>query len=331
MYNSGNSSKNVRGSNIIDGTVETVDIADDAVTVDKLANAINTDIATGVSGSTTAGDALPKAGGAMTGAITTNSTFDGRDVATDGAALDVLDLAINSSANATAITIDASENVGIGTTSPDGRLHVQTATAGTVTASPQADDLVVENSVEGGITIITPDAYSARIRFTSPSTNTDVGGADIFYRQNINKMSIGTTVAGGVLGFKTDNSDEALLITADGRGLSQFTAKAWVNFNGTGTVAIRDSHNVSSITDNGTGDYTTNFTNAMANTNYSVSLSATVRNNAASILQTGIRSTTAGWTTGAGAMLTTSVRTLNRSSSGSDIDTDVQTVVVFGD
>ena len=45
-------------------------------------------------------------------------------------------------------------------------------------------------------------------------------------------------------------------------------AKAWVNFNGTGTVAIRDSFNVSSITDNGTGNYTINFTTSMANTNY---------------------------------------------------------------
>ena len=47
-------------------------------------------------------------------------------------------------------------------------------------------------------------------------------------------------------------------------------AKAWVNFNGTGTVAIRDHLNVSSITDNGTGLYTVNFTTAMANTNYAV-------------------------------------------------------------
>jgi len=45
-------------------------------------------------------------------------------------------------------------------------------------------------------------------------------------------------------------------------------AKAWVNFNGTGTVAIRASYNVSSITDNGTGDYTVNFTNAMVDANY---------------------------------------------------------------
>jgi len=48
------------------------------------------------------------------------------------------------------------------------------------------------------------------------------------------------------------------------------SAKAWVNFNGAGTVAIRASYNVSSITDNNTGDYTVNFTNAFADANYSV-------------------------------------------------------------
>ncbi len=44
--------------------------------------------------------------------------------------------------------------------------------------------------------------------------------------------------------------------------------RAWVNFNGTGTVAIRASFNVTSITDNGTGNYTINFTTAMADANY---------------------------------------------------------------
>jgi hypothetical protein len=48
-----------------------------------------------------------------------------------------------------------------------------------------------------------------------------------------------------------------------------YAARAWVNFNGTGTVAIRASGNVSSITDNGTGDYTVNFTTAMPDANYS--------------------------------------------------------------
>jgi hypothetical protein len=47
-------------------------------------------------------------------------------------------------------------------------------------------------------------------------------------------------------------------------------AKAWVNFNGTGTVAIRASFNVSSITDNGVGDYTVNFATALADANYAV-------------------------------------------------------------
>jgi hypothetical protein len=46
--------------------------------------------------------------------------------------------------------------------------------------------------------------------------------------------------------------------------------KAWVNFNGTGTVAIRAQYNVSSITDNGTGDYTVNFTTALTDGNYSL-------------------------------------------------------------
>jgi hypothetical protein len=57
--------------------------------------------------------------------------------------------------------------------------------------------------------------------------------------------------------------------------LDQRMAKAWVDFNGTGTVAIRGSYNVSSITDNSTGNYSVNFATNMANTNY-----ATVTNGA---------------------------------------------------
>jgi hypothetical protein len=78
--------------------------------------------------------------------------------------------------------------------------------------------------------------------------------------------------------------------------------RAWVNFNGTGTVAIRASFNVSSITDNGTGDYTVNFTNAMPDANYSANVTsgqyngrfASIRNTssydvAASVLSSSIR------------------------------------------
>jgi hypothetical protein len=54
-----------------------------------------------------------------------------------------------------------------------------------------------------------------------------------------------------------------------GSAATAFGVRAWVNFNGTGVVAIRGSGNVSSVTDNGTGDYTINFTTAMPDANYS--------------------------------------------------------------
>jgi len=52
------------------------------------------------------------------------------------------------------------------------------------------------------------------------------------------------------------------------------SAKVWCSFNGTGTVAIRDSFNTSSITDRGTGAYTQNFSSAMGNINYSATLTS---------------------------------------------------------
>jgi hypothetical protein len=65
--------------------------------------------------------------------------------------------------------------------------------------------------------------------------------------------------------------DGAITTAKMGSSEQSGLAKAWVNFNGTGTVAIRASYNVSSITDNGTGDYTVNFTTAMADANYACS------------------------------------------------------------
>lgn len=66
--------------------------------------------------------------------------------------------------------------------------------------------------------------------------------------------------------------------------LSGNACKAWVHFNGVGTVTITDSFNVSSITDNGTGNYTVNLTNPMNDVNYSVAVSSyafVIRDNAA--------------------------------------------------
>ncbi len=87
-------------------------------------------------------------------------------------------------------------------------------------------------------------------------------------------------------------------------GTEVYTCKAWVNFNGTGTVAIRASGNVSSITDNGVGDYTVNFTNAMPDANYSVALCSLSNTTSQNIVFGAIKGTQS---TGASNKTTTAV------------------------
>ena len=70
--------------------------------------------------------------------------------------------------------------------------------------------------------------------------------------------------------MRLDNAGNLKFNSGYGSAATAYGCRAWVNFNGTGTVAIRASGNVSSITDNGTGDYTVNFTTALADANYSV-------------------------------------------------------------
>ncbi len=80
---------------------------------------------------------------------------------------------------------------------------------------------------------------------------------------NQNTTGSAATVTGNATGSTFGfNSGYGSVATAYG-------CRAWVNFNGTGTVAIRASGNVTSITDNGVGDYTVNFTTAMPDANYS--------------------------------------------------------------
>jgi hypothetical protein len=96
-------------------------------------------------------------------------------------------------------------------------------------------------------------------------------------------------------------------------------AKAWVNFNGTNTVAIRASLNVSSITDNGTGDYTVNFSTAMSDTNYCVQGLAGMRNFISAIIRQYDSPT----------QTTTSVRLTCAEGTGSLADTPQFNVAVF--
>ena len=91
------------------------------------------------------------------------------------------------------------------------------------------------------------------------------------------KTGTGAVVLGTSPTLTTPTFDSASLVTISGTA-PLYMCRAWVNFNGTGTVAIRASGNVSSITDNGTGNYTVNFTTAMPNANYAANISCTISN-----------------------------------------------------
>ena len=103
--------------------------------------------------------------------------------------------------------------------------------------------LVLSGDTSGSVTLDAP-AVSGTTTLTLPTTS-------------------GTLIYSDASANIQFNSGYGSVATAYG-------CRAWVNFNGTGTVAIRASGNVTSITDNGVGNYTVNFTNAMPDANYSV-------------------------------------------------------------
>ena len=120
-------------------------------------------------------------------------------------------------------------------------------------------------------------------------------------------------------------SASANSMTIRGEGTAQTSiqqglAKAWVNFDGTGTVAIRDSYNVSSITDNGTANWGSNYTTALVNTNYCVQITGSDLGTAASASVAALRSIAVGSCT---------IATI--SYSGTSTDRDQVHVAILGD
>ena len=112
-------------------------------------------------------------------------------------------------------------------------------------------------------------------------------------------------------------SNASLMTTPSGTAPG-YLARAWVNFNGTGTVAIRASGNVSSITDNGTADYTINFTTAMPDVNYSaVGITGSTAGGAAKMLVPG------------GAQTTSACRVVAYVFNASQTDSDYVSVSIF--
>ena len=108
-------------------------------------------------------------------------------------------------------------------------------------------DIILTGDTSGAITVAAPAVAGTNTLTLPASTGTMITSA--------------TAAA--------DVPKPTALSTASGSAPS-YSARAWVNFNGTGTVAIRASGNVSSITDNGVGSYTVNFTTAMPDVNYGI-------------------------------------------------------------
>jgi hypothetical protein len=150
-----------------------------------------------------------------------------------------------------AMRIDSSGNVGIGTTSPSVKMEIRSAVN-----SPQ---LVLTGTASRGLRISTsnPDGQNdATVIYNAQDTEAPGYGQHIWQSGGTERMRL---TPAGLLQF---NSGYGSVATAYG-------CRAWVNFNGTGTPAIRASGNVSSITDGGTGNFTVNFSSAMPDVNYS--------------------------------------------------------------
>jgi len=162
---------------------------------------------------------------------------------------------------------DTSGNVGIGTTTP----HTSGGSKAIEVANSTQPLVILNNTAVAG-------------RKYAFFTNTD-GSFGSYDFTNSTLLSAYIPGASGYQALYT-NGTECFRISGSGvfsavipSGSTLYPAylcRAWVNFNGTGTVAIRASGNVTSITDNGTGDYTVNFTTAMpdANYNHNITVSA---------------------------------------------------------
>lgn len=169
---------------------------------------------------------------------TTNATALVHTADTSGA----LELKTNN--GTTAVTIDTSQNVGIGTASPtNGKLVI----AGSIVTTAQ------------GIRL-TADTADARFICESATLGAGILGtfsnhSQLFYTNSVEQARI-------------DSSGNFKFNSGYGSAAAAYGCRAWVNFNGQGTIAIRGSGNVSSITDNGTGSYSVNYTTAMPDANY---------------------------------------------------------------
>lgn len=118
------------------------------------------------------------------------------------------------------------------------------------------------------ITLSSNASGTGTLTIASPNTSTD---RTLTLPDATGTVQVsGNPISGTTGNFSGDVTLGSSVLATPSGSAPSYTCRAWVNFNGTGTVAIRASGNVSSITDNGTGNYTVNFTTAMPDADYAV-------------------------------------------------------------
>ena len=158
------------------------------------------------------------------------------------------------------------------------RNGVRLVNNGTDFVATTGTTVVLNNACTVGDSVVTESFLVSSVLNAIPATAGAVSLTSATYLSGILPVAYGGTgvatstgTGAVVLGtsptLTTPNIDSAQFATVSGTA-PIYPCRAWVNFNGTGTVAIRASGNVSSITDNGTSNYTVNFTTAMPDANY---------------------------------------------------------------
>ena len=151
----------------------------------------------------------------------------------------------------------AFQNIGTGTST-----QVLTSNGAGALPTFQAAASAGVTTIGFGTTGLTPSGATSGVVTVAGTLAVANGGTGVTTKTGTGAVMLGTSPT-----LTTPTFDSASLATISGTA-PLYMCRAWVNFNGTGTVAIRASGNVSSITDNGTGDYTVNFTTAMSDANY---------------------------------------------------------------
>jgi hypothetical protein len=140
-------------------------------------------------------------------------------------------------------------------------LHIKTGDSGASVAA-NYDEIVIENSSHAGMSILTGTSSVGAVRFGDSGDN-DIGG--VLYDHSNNDLTLKVNAADAA---KIDSSANLQFNSGYGSATTAFGVRAWVKFNGTGTISITASGNVSSLSDNGTGDYAITFTTALVDANY---------------------------------------------------------------